>query len=55
VLLMLGAYALLLTAKVPAQWIIVIFGSFICLMIWLAKRKSAANARKVDLRALVEE
>ncbi|QCP49261.1 lysophospholipid transporter LplT [Trinickia violacea] len=55
VLLMLGAYALLLTAKVPAQWIIVIFGSFICLMIWLAKRKSVANARKVDLRALVEE
>jgi MFS transporter, LPLT family, lysophospholipid transporter len=55
VLLMLGAYALLLTAKVPAQWIIVVFGSFICLMIWLAKRKSAANARKVDLRALVEE
>ena len=55
VLLMLGAYALLLTAKVPPQWIIVIFGSFICLMIWLAQRKSAANARKVDLRALVEE
>ncbi|MGV2287457.1 lysophospholipid transporter LplT [Trinickia sp. YCB016] len=55
VLLMLGAYALLLTAKVPPQWIIVIFGSFICLMIWLAQRKSAANARKVDLRALIEE
>ncbi len=55
VLLMLGAYALLLTAQVPAPWIIVVFGSFICLMIWLAKRRSAANARKVDLRALVEE
>ncbi|TKC82635.1 lysophospholipid transporter LplT [Trinickia terrae] len=55
VLLMLGAYALLLTANMPAQWIIVVFGSFICLMIWLAKRRSMANARKVNLRALVEE
>jgi MFS transporter, LPLT family, lysophospholipid transporter len=55
VLLMLGAYALLLTAKVSAPWIIVVFGSFICVMIWLAKRRSVANARKVDLRALVED
>ncbi len=55
VLLMLGAYALLLTAKMPAQWIIVVFGSFITFMMWLAKRRSAVNERTVDLRALVEE
>jgi MFS transporter, LPLT family, lysophospholipid transporter len=55
VLLMLGAYALLLTAKMPAQWIIVVFGSFIAVMIGLAMRRSAANARTVDLRALVDE
>ncbi len=55
VLLMLGAYALLLTAKMPAQWIIVVFGTFIAAMIGLAMRRSAANARTVDLRALVDE
>jgi len=55
VLLMLGAYAVMLTAKMPVQWIIVVFGSFITFMMWLAKRRSAANARKVDMRALVEE
>ena len=55
VLLMLGIYALLLTAKMPAQWIIVVFGSFITFMMWLAKRRSAVNERTVDMRALVEE
>jgi MFS transporter, LPLT family, lysophospholipid transporter len=55
VLLMLGAYALLLTAKVPVQWIIVVFGIFVAAMIWLAMRRSAANARTVDLQALVDE
>ncbi|NML29890.1 lysophospholipid transporter LplT [Paraburkholderia antibiotica] len=55
VLLMLGVYALLLTAKMPAQWIIVVFGSFITLMMWLAKQRSAANERSVDMRAMVEE
>lgn len=55
VLLMLGAYALLLIANVPVQWIIVMFGAFVCAMIWLAKRRSAVNARRVDLRALMGE
>lgn len=55
VLLMLGAYALLLTAKMPAKWIIVVFGVFVSAMIWLAQRRSAANARSVDLAALVDE
>ena len=55
VLLMLGAYALLLTAKMPVQWIIAVFGLFITGMMWLAKRRSAANAHKVDMHALIEE
>ncbi|CAB3643442.1 lysophospholipid transporter LplT [Trinickia soli] len=55
VLLMLGAYALLLRANVPVQWVIVTFGAFICTMIWLARRRSKANARKVDLRAMIED
>jgi len=55
VLLMLGAYAILLTAKMPVQWIIAVFGVFITGMMWLAQRRSAANAHKVDMRALIEE
>ncbi|MGF6538267.1 lysophospholipid transporter LplT [Paraburkholderia youngii] len=55
VLLMLGVYALLLTAKMPAQWIIVVFGSFITLLMWLAKRRSATNERRADMRAMIEE
>jgi len=55
VLLMLGAYAILLTAKMPVQWIITVFGVFITGMMWLAQRRSAANAHKVDMRALIEE
>jgi MFS transporter, LPLT family, lysophospholipid transporter len=54
VLLMLGIYALLLTVKLPVPWIIVVFGTFITFMMWLAKRRSMANARSVDMRILVE-
>jgi MFS family permease len=53
VLLMLGAYAILLRVYMPVQWIIVTFGAFVCTMIWLAKRRSAANARRVDLEAMI--
>jgi len=55
VLLMLGLYALLLTARLPVPWIIVVFGGFITLMMALALRRSRANARRVDLRAMVGE
>ncbi|CAN7312445.1 lysophospholipid transporter LplT [Trinickia sp. LjRoot230] len=55
VLLMLGAYTLLLAAKMPVNWIIVVFGVFVCSMIWLAKRRSDANARQTDLRAMIGE
>jgi MFS transporter, LPLT family, lysophospholipid transporter len=55
VLAMLGTYALLLTIKVPVEWIIVIFGLFVSLMMALAMRRHAQNEREVDLVALVEE
>src|SRR5471032_66014 len=55
VLSMLGAYALLLTTNLPVEWIIVVFGVFICVMMWLAMRRHARNERTVDLGALVEE
>jgi MFS family permease len=55
VLSMLGAYALLLTTKLPVEWIIVVFGGFICLMMGLAMRRHSRNERTVDLGSLVEE
>ena len=55
VLLMLGTYALLLTAKMPVQWIIVLFGLFVSALIGLAMRRAAAHARAVNLRALIDE
>ena len=39
----------------PAQWIIVMFGMFVALMMWLAMRRHARNERQVDLGAMVEE
>lgn len=51
---MLGAYALLLTVKMPVR-IIVVFGLFVCLMMALAMRRHTQNERDVDLGALVEE
>jgi LPLT family lysophospholipid transporter-like MFS transporter len=55
VLLMLGAYALLLTAKMPVPWIIATLGTFITVLMWIAKRHSAASAKKVDLGAMIRE
>jgi hypothetical protein len=55
VLIMLGAYAWLLTINVPVQWIIVVFGLFVCLMMALAMRRHSQNEREVDLGAMVEE
>jgi LPLT family lysophospholipid transporter-like MFS transporter len=55
VLLMLGLYAMLLTAKLPVPWIIVVFGTFITFMMWMAKRRSMSNARTFDMRAMLEE
>jgi MFS transporter, LPLT family, lysophospholipid transporter len=37
------------------HWIIALFGTFITALMWLAQRHSAANARKVDMQALLDE
>jgi MFS transporter, LPLT family, lysophospholipid transporter len=55
VLSMLGTYALLLTTKLPVEWIIVVFGVFICLMMGLAMRHHARNERQISLLSLVNE
>jgi len=55
VLLMLGAYALLLTAGMPVPWIIATFGAFITVLMWLAMRHTAASAKKADLGAMIRE
>src|ERR1700754_1488170 len=55
VLLMPGASALLRAGKMPVPWIIALFGTFITVLMWLAKRRSAVNERTVDMRAMVEE
>ncbi|APR35599.1 lysophospholipid transporter LplT [Paraburkholderia sp. SOS3] len=55
VLLMLGAYALLLTAGMPVPWIIATFGAFITVLMWLAMRHTAASAKKADLGAMIRK
>lgn len=56
VLGMLGTYALLLTVNIPVSWIITLFGIFICLMMWAAMRKCAANRRETPaLGQMLEE
>jgi LPLT family lysophospholipid transporter-like MFS transporter len=52
VLLMLGAYSVLLCVDVPVKWIIVVFGSFVCALMWLAKRRHDANMRAAGLADL---
>jgi MFS transporter, LPLT family, lysophospholipid transporter len=54
VLSMLGAYALLLTTRLPVEWIIVVFGVFISIMMGLAMRRHAQNGRQADVLALAE-
>jgi LPLT family lysophospholipid transporter-like MFS transporter len=49
VLVMLGAYALLLTANMPVRWIITLFGTLICILMGLAMRRHAANVRSNDI------
>jgi MFS family permease len=43
VLCMLGTYALLLKANLSVDWIMSLFGAFICVMIWGAMKKHARN------------
>ncbi|WP_027799541.1 lysophospholipid transporter LplT [Paraburkholderia dilworthii] len=55
VLVMLCLYAVLVWLDVPVTAVIVLFGSFVCLMMWIVMRRHQANQRAFDSVALIGE
>ncbi|PXW26184.1 lysophospholipid transporter LplT [Paraburkholderia caballeronis] len=55
VLVMLCLYAVLVWLDVPVTIVIVLFGTFVCLMMWLVMRRHQANQRTFDSVALIGE
>ena len=55
ILLMLGLYALLISLKVPINYIIVLFGSFVALSMVLVLLRHRANQREFDAEATLPE
>ncbi|CAN0621813.1 Lysophospholipid transporter LplT [Burkholderia multivorans] len=55
VLLMLCLYAVLVWLDVPVGVVIVLFGTFVCLTMWLVIRRHQANQRQFDSVALIGE
>jgi MFS family permease len=55
VLVMLCLYAVLVWLDVPVSAVIVLFGSFVCLMMWVVMRRHQANQRAFDSVALIGE
>jgi len=55
VLIMLCLYAVLVWLDVPVAAVIVLFGTFVCLMMWLVMRRHQANQRAFDSVALIGE
>lgn len=55
VLLMLSLYAVLIRFDVPVSIVIVMFGSAVCLTMWLVMRLHANNQRQFDSLALIGE
>ena len=55
VLVMLCLYAVLVWLDVPVTTVIVLFGSFVCLMMWFVMRRHLANQRAFDSVALIGE
>ncbi len=55
VLVMLCLYAVLVWLDVPVTVVIVLFGTFVCLMMWLVMRRHQANQRTFDAVALIGE
>ena len=55
VLVMLCLYAVLVWLDVPVTIVIVLFGTFVCLMMWLVMRRHLANQRSFDSVALIGE
>ena len=55
VLVMLCLYAVLVWLDVPVAAVIVLFGTFVCLTMWLVMRRHQANQRAFDSVALIGE
>jgi len=55
VLVMLCLYAVLIWLNVRVEFVIVLFGTFVCLMMWLVMRRHQANQREFDSIALIGE
>ena len=55
VLVMLCLYAVLVWLDVPVTTVIVLFGSFVCVMMWFVMRRHLANQRAFDSVALIGE
>ncbi|MEQ5838769.1 lysophospholipid transporter LplT [Paraburkholderia acidicola] len=55
VLVMLCLYAVLVWLDVPVGAVIVLFGTFVCLMMWVVMRRHQANQRAFDSVALIGE
>ena len=55
VLIMLCLYAVLVWLDVPVSIVIVLFGTFVCLMMWVVMRRHQANQRAFDAVALIGE
>jgi len=55
VLVMLCLYAVLVWLDVPVSAVIVLFGTFVCAMMWLVMRRHQANQRAFDSVALIGE
>ncbi|WP_323120746.1 lysophospholipid transporter LplT [Burkholderia alba] len=55
VLVMLCLYAVLVWLDVPVGFVIVLFGTFVCLTMWLVMRRHLANQRQFDSVALIGE
>ncbi|MFP3562752.1 lysophospholipid transporter LplT [Paraburkholderia sp. SIMBA_030] len=55
VLVMLCLYAVLVWLDVPVTVVIVLFGTFVCLMMWLVMRRHQSNQRAFDSVALIGE
>ncbi|KMY86843.1 putative transmembrane protein [Candidatus Paraburkholderia calva] len=54
-LIMLCLYALLVWLDMPIQFVIVLFGSFVCLMMYFVMRRHQANQHAFDSVALIGE
>ncbi len=55
VLVMLCLYAVLVWLDMPIQFVIVMFGSFVCLMMYFVMKRHQANQRAFDSVALIGE